>query len=470
MFAARERRAAPLAAGDCLGRYQLLYPVARGGMGFVWCARLRNTTGPVERRFALKVLLPQLAEDKKFRTMLLREGRIARRIVHPNVARVVDIGESPYGVYLVIEWIDGASLLGLRRVMASRCGRRRYGLALRILADACLGLHAAHELRDQRGKRLEVVHRDISPHNILISTAGTAKLIDFGIAKACASIQADASLDGVKGKLRYMAPEQAASGRIDRRADIWSMGATLQYVVTGRSPYGRETDAGIYQALVHGARREPMPKSVPLPIREIVDRALQRDPAARFPTALEMKAALEDAADALDERATTAEVAAQCAAHLSDRVRARAWARELGRGDWSQEDEASDVSSTGGSSSWIDVSRTKRYGETTEAPEVAEPRRSPSHANVPRMARRFAVIALVGLAWALMDSAVASSPPRATQLVLESSVLPAPIATAAPEAVERAPQGGETAASAEPAPVRRPPPSPRRHGTREHRH
>jgi serine/threonine-protein kinase len=467
MFATPERRVAQLAAGDCLDRYQLLYPVARGGMGFVWCARLRNATGPIERRFALKVLLPQLAEDKKFRTMLLREGRIARRIVHPNVARVVDIGESPYGVYLVIEWIDGASLLGLRRVMASRCGRRRYGLALRILADACLGLHAAHELRDQRGKRLEVVHRDISPHNILISTAGTAKLIDFGIAKACASIQGDTSLDGVKGKLPYMAPEQAASGRIDRRADIWSMGATLQYVVTGRSPYGRETDAGIYQALVHGAPRQPMPESVPLPIREIVDRALQRDPAARFPTALEMKAALEDAADALNERATTAEVAAQCAAHVSDRIRARAWALELNRSDLSQEFEASDASSTGGSTGWIDVSRTKRYGEI-EASDVAEPGRSPARANLTRMGRRFAAVALVGLAWALMDSAVASSPPRVKGLVLESSVLPAPMAAAAPEPVEPAPQG-ETAVSVEPTPIRRPPPSPRRHGTREHR-
>jgi serine/threonine-protein kinase len=504
MGVTRERSAARLAAGESLDRYRLLYPVGRGGMGSVWCACLRDATGPLERRFAIKVLLPELAADEKFRTMLLDEGRIAGGIVHPNVARVIDVGEGPWGVYLVIEWIDGDSLKCIRSAATNGGPPPRYGLALRVLADACAGLHAAHELRDRRGQRLEIVHRDISPHNILISTSGIAKLIDFGIAKARGRMQGDMSLDGVKGKLRYMAPEQAEGVRVDRRADIWGMGATLQYVLTGRSPYGRESDADIYSALLRGAPHAPLPASVPRPIRAIVERALEREPRARFQTALEMKDALEAAADALDERVTTAEVAAYCAANKDRRADSEADSLDDGLvaaapfgpladgdGDRNTEPLAGETTITEATSGWIDVSPTRRYGEVRETPSdpevdatttslpppspaAAERGRRRSRSRAPRLGRLLAVAAFVALAWIRMDRTVASSSPSPSpssgpaSLLLVSTPLLAPVESTPPPVVEPPPPP-VVAVSALPPLSESPAPPKRRNGAGEHR-
>ena len=296
-------------------------------MGSIWAARLRSMSR-FERLFAVKVMLPEFAADATFRTMLLDEGRIAAGILHPNVAQVLDVGQHATGIYLVMEWIDGDTLQRLHNAAARGGKRVPLPVVMRIVADVCAGLHAAHELRDRGGQLLEVVHRDVSPNNIIVTSSGSVKLIDFGIAKARDRAQEETTNGEVKGKLRYMSPEQAQGKSVDRRADIWSLGAVLHFLLTGEPPYARGSEAAALYALVQGVPLKPLPATVPVSVAAIVERALQRDPSARFQTALEMKEALEAAGDELGVRATTASVEAYYAGLMGGYVTARREALE----------------------------------------------------------------------------------------------------------------------------------------------
>src|SRR5262249_50063500 len=157
-----------------------------------------------EKLVAVKTILPTLLDDDPLRKMFLDEARIAARIDHPNVARILDLGEEGQVLYLVMEWVEGESLAKLHRLVAHAKAELPVGVYLRIVTDACGGLHAAHELRDLDGTRLEVVHRDVSPQNILVSTEGQAKVIDFGIARARGRVSEETTFGIVKGKVHYM--------------------------------------------------------------------------------------------------------------------------------------------------------------------------------------------------------------------------------------------------------------------------
>ena len=152
-------------------------------MAAVWLARQKGHR-LFERLVVVKTILPQYATQEQFQKMFLDEARVAAAIEHPNVARTIDGGEKGDLLYIVMEWIDGESLSRLQRAVEKNGAKLPAGLVLRLLADCCAGLHAAHELRDKSGNPLGVVHRDVSPQNVLVSTAGVAKLIDFGVAKA----------------------------------------------------------------------------------------------------------------------------------------------------------------------------------------------------------------------------------------------------------------------------------------------
>jgi serine/threonine-protein kinase len=308
--------------GDCIDRYELVYPIAQGGMGSVWAARLRSMSS-FERLFAIKVMLPQFAHDRALRAMLLDEGRVAAGILHPNVAQVLDVGEHAGNVYLVMEWIDGDSIRAIHRIISREGEQIPLGVVLRVAADACAGLHAAHELRDRSGELLEVVHRDVSPQNILVTVSGAVKLIDFGVVKARGRAQEETSIGSIKGKLRYMAPEQARGLFIDRRADVWGMGAVLHYLLTGEPPYREANDAAVVDALLSGKARKPLPASVPPAVRAIVDRALALDVEKRLSSCLAMKEALEEAADALGVKATTGAVEEFYVTHMADSIHVR---------------------------------------------------------------------------------------------------------------------------------------------------
>src|SRR5579884_1508717 len=210
-----------LRAGYRLDRYELLCPIASGGMATVWLARMRGKRG-FEKLFAIKTIRTELVEDPRFQEMFLDEARISSGIQHPNVAQILDLGEQDDVLFIVMEWVDGDSVAKVRKLVAKRGGKVPTGVALRLLADACAGLHAAHEHRDAGGEPLGIVHRDVSPQNVLVSTAGAVKVIDFGIAKAQNRKQGETRTGVVKGKVQYMAPEQVNKGRtVDRRADVW---------------------------------------------------------------------------------------------------------------------------------------------------------------------------------------------------------------------------------------------------------
>lgn len=277
--------------GFHVGRYELLAPIASGGMASVWAARIRGTRG-FEKLVAVKTILPHLANDPHFETMFLDEAWIASEIVHPNIAQVFDLGEQDGVLYLVCEWIDGESLAMLRRRVEQAADQIPVAIALRIMGDVCAGLHAAHELRDAAGQPLQVVHRDVSPQNIVVSDAGAVKVIDFGVAKALNRAMGETVSGKLKGKVQYMAPEQARSASVDRRADVWSVGAVLYHLLAGRVPYDADSPLAVLNMLLSGEPPPPLPAHVPVAVSEIVMRALAYDPTERYQTATEMQMAI----------------------------------------------------------------------------------------------------------------------------------------------------------------------------------
>ncbi len=312
-----------LSPGDQLDRYELLCVLAQGGMGTVWLARLTGKLG-FERLVALKTILPTYSNDKQFGEMFLFEARIAAQIDHENVARILEIGEDRGSLYYAMELIDGESLRRLYHDAEDVHAAIPMGVALRIAADTCAGLHATHELRAADGTPLEVVHRDVSPQNLLISVRGTTKLIDFGVAKAQARRTEATAAGTLKGKIEYMAPEQARGEPIDRRADVYSVGAMLYELLAGRPMRctdGRQLAA--LHELVTGAPYPPLPRSIPDIVRAVVDGAVAPNPKDRFRTADELRLAIERAMIATAETATTDDVAAVLSRFCHERIEKR---------------------------------------------------------------------------------------------------------------------------------------------------
>jgi len=307
--------------GTRLGRYELLFTVASGGMGTVWAGRLSGAEG-FRKLFAIKTILPELANDPKLRKMFVSEARVAALIEHPNVAQTFELGEEGETLFQVLEWVDGDSFQELIRTAERRGERVPHAIVLRIIADACLGLHAAHELTDEQGQSLGFVHRDVSPHNILVTTKGTTKLIDFGVAKLRAQWGSDTTSGTLKGKLRYMAPEQALGSDIDRRVDVWGMAASLYVALTGNGPFPGD-DMDVMRALVSFDSFTPLPPSIPQPIADVVHRALRHDRLQRYATALEFGRAVETAMQAASLNATTDDVATYSAQVLAARAARR---------------------------------------------------------------------------------------------------------------------------------------------------
>lgn len=294
---------ADIAPGSTLGRYEVLVPIASGGMARVWAARLVGQGG-FTKIVALKTILPELAQHTQFRTMFLDEARIASKLRHPNVCETLDIGEEDGALYLTMEWVDGPSLLQLVRVTKKDDDggpEKNFRMlvdprvAARIIADASAGLHAAHDLVDDDGTPLKVVHRDVSPHNILVSSGGLVKVTDFGVAKA----QGRSHLTNageIKGKVSYMAPEQlVAAEDIDRRCDVFALGCVLYEITLGRRAFPGTNEAEIVSAILRGQVAKPsdVSKAYPSELEAIVMRALAPERAARYASADVLRTELE---------------------------------------------------------------------------------------------------------------------------------------------------------------------------------
>ena len=259
----------------------------------MWVARQRLPGGQA-KLVALKTLLPALAIDDRARRQFAEESRVSARILHPNVRAVFGLVEERGILALPMEWVDGASLMDMLGASSSRLDPR---LVARIVALAAAGLHAAHQVRDEGGRPLRLVHRDISPQNILIGRSGQVKLTDFGIAKV-AYHSCDATLAGqVKGKVGYMSPEQAQGLPLDARSDVFSLGAVLYFAALGKRPFRRlgESRSVSVQRLLRGQYVRPLDVDPRLSrgLAEIVEQALETDPRRRFQSAADLQTALE---------------------------------------------------------------------------------------------------------------------------------------------------------------------------------
>jgi serine/threonine-protein kinase len=283
-----------LKPGTRLGRYELLLAIAKGGMARVWAARQHGQRG-FSKTVAIKTILPHLAEEPEFERMFLDEARIAAMIHHPNVCEIYELGEEGKVLYLAMEWVNGESLVHILR-SSGKMMPMEPRLCARIVADACAGLHAAHQLTDDEGRAVNVVHRDVSPHNILVGADGNVKVADFGVAKALGQMHSATVAGQVKGKIAYMSPEQIAGAPADRRIDVFAMGVVLYEATTGRRPFTGEGDPQVMHAIMTGQFTPPsrLIRGYPQELEHIVLTAMAQDPNGRYATSERMRIALEE--------------------------------------------------------------------------------------------------------------------------------------------------------------------------------
>ncbi|MES1179404.1 MAG: protein kinase [Myxococcales bacterium] len=313
-----------LTAGQVLGRYELLLPIAKGGMASVWAARLRGTRG-FQKMVAIKTMLPGLVDDLHFERMFLDEASLASQVRHPHVIEILDLGEVDRILYLVMEWVDGEPLNIIMKYAATR-GGIPLAIAVSITAQACRGLHAAHELRDENGALVGLVHRDVSPQNVLLTYEGVVKVVDFGVAKATSRASNETEAGQLKGKIAYMSPEQLRGERIDRRTDVFAMGILLYMMTTGTHPFRGDDQGQTIRRISDDAPVTP-PSSIvpgyPAGLEAVVLQALAKDASKRYPTANDMLIGLTRALPPSMRPSTDEEVAEFLRALLPDRLEKR---------------------------------------------------------------------------------------------------------------------------------------------------
>lgn len=276
-----------------LGRYLLLRELGSGGMASVYLGKMR-LTGGLERLVAVKTIHDHLADQSSFVDMFLDEATIATQITHPNVCSVHDFGQVDGTYYLAMEYLVGEPLSEVIRQLRNYRSDRAVAdvlpfLAARIMADACEGLHAAHETRGTEGQRLEVIHRDVSPQNLFVTYDGTVKVVDFGCAKAIQRIS-ETSVGIFKGKVAYAAPEQLKIQRLDPRTDVWALGVCLWEMLTLERLFKRDGPMASARAVLSETipRADEVEPSVPRELADVAERALRRDPNHRYQSARDM--------------------------------------------------------------------------------------------------------------------------------------------------------------------------------------
>lgn len=317
-----------------VGRYELFAELAVGGMGTVYLAR--EASGDLSRLYAIKVMHPHLSRDEEFIAMFRDEARLATRLSHPNLVAHLDAGQSERGPYIVMEYVEGPTLA---RLLSAAARSPTKGLSaaavIRVILDVLAGLQEAHELRDEQGRQLDVVHRDVSPQNILIDLqSGTSRLTDFGVARAAARLT-ETRTGQIKGKFSYMAPEQAEGKPVDRRTDVFAAAILLWEGLARQRFFKGESDAQILVKLL-GRTLQPIREVVndcPPEIDVVCMKALSRKASDRYASAREFAEALESAARAVGLLAKREVVRREIETYLgaelaAERDRIWAWARD----------------------------------------------------------------------------------------------------------------------------------------------
>ncbi len=279
--------------GKRFGKFRPLAVLGRGGMANVYLA-VSSGPGGFNKLVVVKELKPELADEPEFRTMFLDEARLAARLLHPNVVQTYEVIDAPDLHAFVMEYLDGQPMNRVRTRLQQMGRELALGAQLRIICELLAGLHYAHELKDYDGTPLNIVHRDVSPHNVFISYDGSVKVVDFGIAKASDS-SAQTQVGVIKGKLSYMAPEQALGQTIDRRADLFAVGLILWEAATGQRIWKGMQDAVILNLLSTGAipRIDAIEPDVPSELIAVCQRALAQTADDRYATAADFLADLE---------------------------------------------------------------------------------------------------------------------------------------------------------------------------------
>ncbi len=278
-----------------LGRYTLLGKIASGGMAEVFLARQEGPHG-FAKTVVIKRILPSFSKKQEFVRMFLDEARLAALINHPNVSSVYELGEDEKtsSYFIAMEYIDGCDLRRIVQKSRQDAAPLPVALCARVIADACAGLHFAHELHGADDAALSIVHRDVSPENLLVTYGGQVKVVDFGIAKA-AHLESMTRTGQIKGKISYLAPEILWGQHTDRRADVWALGVTLHWACTGQKPFSGKSDAEVLQQIVN-AEPPPLRKllpGAPKELERIVQKALAKEPDRRYHTAQELGDELE---------------------------------------------------------------------------------------------------------------------------------------------------------------------------------
>ena len=329
-MAGSETAAATGATG--LGKHRLLAELGHGGMAEVFLAVVCGPAG-FNKLLVIKQIRPQLAEEPEFLGMFLDEARLAARLNHRNVVQTNEVGQQNGRYFIAMEYLEGQPL---NRVLHrfQKVGGLPLDLHLRVVSEVLAGLHHAHELTDYDGTPLGVVHRDITPHNIFITYDGQVKVVDFGIAKALNS-SSETRSGVLKGKVAYMAPEQARGEQVDRRADLFSVGVVLWEAVTGRRLWKGVPDLTILQRLLKG--EIPPPRSVnpavPEPLEAVILKCLARDRDDRYATALDLQADLDAHLDAQEERGSARDLGKLISKQFdADRIKIRGIIEEQLRG------------------------------------------------------------------------------------------------------------------------------------------
>ncbi len=275
------------------GKYYLTEKIATGGMAELYRAKRVGVAG-FEKLLVIKKILPHLSQHEEFVSMFINEAKIAAQLTHPNIAQIFDLGKIEDSYYIAMEYVWGKDLKAVLKKGKDKKPPVSVEHALQIVSKACAALDYAHKKKDLKGNELNLIHRDVSPQNIIVSYEGDVKIVDFGIAKA-ASKTSDTRTGVLKGKIAYMSPEQAWGRLIDRRSDIFSLGIVLYELLTGEMLFKGDTDLNTLEKVREAKVIPPAKfnKEIPKEIEDILLKALAKEPQERYQSASEMQNELE---------------------------------------------------------------------------------------------------------------------------------------------------------------------------------